>query len=74
MFVCVCFRQSTRSRVRLRAQEEVFLTIARQAALEAAQAGSGGPKKGKELPCFTTCLKATLLGLTLPVSIFFCNK
>lgn len=49
--------------------EEVFLTIAKNAALEAAQ--SGGPsKRKKDLPFCLTCLKASLLVLTLPISIF----
>jgi hypothetical protein len=40
-------------------QEEVFLTIARKAALEAAQSSASSPSgaKKKDLPFCSTCLK-----------------
>lgn len=56
--------------------EEVFLNIAKQAALDAAQARPAGAAgaRSKPLPFFATCGKAMALGVTLPVSIFFVKK
>ncbi|KAL6751513.1 hypothetical protein V8C86DRAFT_2775895 [Haematococcus lacustris] len=61
----------TDTQLSLTSLEEVFLTIARQAALQAAQGGGGnfGAKK-KDLHFCTTCMKVALLGLCLPLSIF----
>ncbi len=48
----------------------MFLTIAKQAALEAAQATGGLARRKKDLPFCTTFLKGLLLAVTLPISIF----
>jgi hypothetical protein len=51
----------------------VFLTIAKAAALEAAQTGTA-VRKAPSVPFCSACVKVMLIGLTLPVSVFFHRK